>query len=391
MLYNEFCGEKVSRLGMGNMRLPTTEPRGPVDREAARRMIEGAYEAGINYFDTAFRYHNGESELVVGEVLSRYPRDSFYLATKLPGHMMNYRDGKLGFQGYLSGEEIGSIAEIFDSQLERCRVDYFDFYLMHNLADSSFDFYTNEELGVIGYLLEQKKAGRIRHLGFSTHARPDTLRRFLDLYPGVFEFCQIQLNYLDWQLQDAKGAYELLTERGIPVIVMEPCRGGSLASLDEEDKAAMKALRPDDSIASWAFRFVAALDNVKVCLSGMTTPEQLADNVKTFSSPAAFTDGERALLDHVVAKRVDLIPCTGCSYCTEACPMSLNIPRLISMYNEAKYGGSAALTFMLQAMKPEDMPSACIGCGACTSLCPQSIDIPDVMSKYAEILAKDAK
>ncbi len=389
MIYNEFCGKRVSRLGMGNMRLPTTAERGPIDREAARKMILDAYAAGVNYFDTAFRYHNGESEPLVGEVLSELPRDSFYLATKLPGHMMNYKDGKLGFQGYLAGETIGSISEIFESQLQRCRVDYFDFYLMHNVCDSSFGFYTNGELGVVPYLLEQKRLGRIRHLGFSTHARKDTLEKFLDLFPaGTFEFVQMQLNYLDWRLQDAKGAYELLTSRGIPVIVMEPCRGGSLAKLDEEDEAAMKALRPDDSIASWAFRFVASLENVKVCLSGMTKPEQLADNVKTFSAPSPLSPEEAAVLDAVIAKKLTLVPCTGCSYCTEGCPQSLNIPKLISMYNEASNGGGAALSFMLQAMGPDELPSACIGCGSCMSICPQGIAIPDIMTKFADILSK---
>ena len=167
MLYKPFADLKLSVLGMGNMRLPTAGEGGPIDREKARAVIERAYACGINYFDTAYRYHGGESESFVGEVLRQYPRDTWYLASKMPGHMMNFKDGRLGFQGYLAGEKIESIAQIFEEQLEKCGVDYFDFYLLHNVCESSWDFYTNETLDVVGYLLEQKKRGRIRNLGLS--------------------------------------------------------------------------------------------------------------------------------------------------------------------------------------------------------------------------------
>ncbi len=196
MLYKPFKDLKLSTLGMGNMRLPVGED-GKIDREKAQAIIDRAYENGVNYFDTAYRYHGGESEDFIGKVLKKYPRDTWYLASKMPGHMMNYKDGKLGFQGYLAGEEVKSIASIFEEQLEKCGVDYFDFCLLHNVCESSFDFYTNEELGVVRYLLEQKKAGNIRHLGFSTHGRAEAIREFLDHYPDTFEFVQIQLHYLD--------------------------------------------------------------------------------------------------------------------------------------------------------------------------------------------------
>lgn len=243
MIYKQFQDLQLSTLGMGNMRLPIAGQKGPIDREKAREIIAYAYQNGVNYFDTAYRYHDGESEEVVGEALKAFPRDTWYLATKMPGHMMNFQNGKLGFQGYLAGLEISSPAAIFEEQLKKCGVEYFDFYLLHNLNETSYDLYTNEDLGMVEYLLEEKKAGRIRHLGFSTHARPETIERFLNRY-DCFEFAQIQLNYLDWTLQDAKRKYEILVEHNLPVIVMEPCRGGRLTNLDPQTTAMLKEALP---------------------------------------------------------------------------------------------------------------------------------------------------
>ena len=387
MLYKPFQDLELSCLGMGNMRLPTVGERGPIDEDKAREIIEYAYEHGVNYFDTAYRYHGGASEPFVGKVLSQYPRDTWYLASKMPGHMMNYRDGKLGFQGYLAGEEVRSIAAVFEDQLERCAVDYFDFYLLHNVCETSFDFYTNEELGVVPYLLEQKKAGRIRHLGFSAHGRAETIARFLDRYPGIFEFVQIQLNYLDWDLQDAGRKYQLLEERHIPVVVMEPVRGGSLANLKPACEAMLREARPGDPAAAWAFRFLQSLPGVQVVLSGMSTLEQLKENIALFSKDDPATEEDKALLRKVVAAMADMVPCTACRYCCEACPQGLDIPKLISMYNEVNYSGSlGTLNFTLNAMKEEELPSACLSCGACQSLCPQNIPIPEVLQKFSQAL-----
>ncbi len=387
MLYKHFQDLKLSTLGMGNMRLPVVGERGPIDQEKARAIIERAYHQGVNYFDTAYRYHGGESEGFVGKVLSQFPRDTWYLASKMPGHMMNYKDGKLGFQGYLAGEEVKSIASIFDEQLSKCGVDYFDFYLLHNLCETSYDFYTNEESGVVRYLLEQKKAGKIRHLGFSAHGRADTIEKFLDHYPNTFEFVQIQLNYLDWELQDARSKYRLLEEMGIPVIVMEPVRGGSLANLRPDCQKLLKAARPEDSMAAWAFRFLQSLPGVQVVLSGMTTLEQLEENLQLFSQDNPATEDDKALLQKVVTSMTDLVPCTACRYCCEACPQGLNIPRLISMYNEINYDKSlGSLSFTLNAMSEKEMPSACLGCRACEKLCPQSIKIPEVLRRFNEAL-----
>lgn len=390
MIYKPFHNLSISTLGMGNMRLPTAGERGPIDEEKARQIIEYAYEHGVNYFDTAYGYHGGESERFVGRVLSQYPRASWHLATKMPGHMMRYSNGRLEFSGYMAGNKAASPADLFEEQLEKCGVAYFDFYLLHNLCETSYDFYTDQELGVVEYLLAQKKAGRIRHLGFSAHGRAETIDRFLDRN-GCFEFVQIQLNYLDWTLQEAGRKYEVITSHGLPVVVMEPCRGGRLAALNPTADAMLKKARPGDSIASWAFRFLQSLPNVQVVLSGMTTMEQVVENVRLFAAPDPTTEGEKELLRQAVAAMVSLVPCTACRYCCDACPQGLDIPKLISMYNDASFENPFTLNFTLGAMAEEELPAACLACGACSELCPQEIDIPAVMARFAETLAKRAK
>lgn len=387
MIYQSFQNLQLSTLGMGNMRLPTTGAGGPIDEQKAREIIEYAYEHGVNYFDVAYRYHGGEAESFVGKVLAQYPRDTWYLASKMPGHMMNYQDGKLGFQGYLSNFHVDAISEIFEEQLEKCGVDYFDFYLLHNVCETSYDFYTNEELGVIDYLLEQKQKGRIRHLGFSAHGRPETIDRFLN-WRNCFEFAQIQLNYLDWTLQEAGKKYDVLVKHGLPVIVMEPCHGGTLATLNESACQKLKAARPADSVASWAFRFLQSLPNVQVVLSGMTTLEQLQDNLATFSKKDPTTDAEKVMLAEIVQSLADFVPCTGCRYCCEDCPQGLEIPKLMTMYNELIFSGRNTLNFTLNAMTESELPSACIACGACQHACPQGIPVPEIMQKFAAALQK---
>ena len=325
----------------------------------------------------------------MGKVLSQYPRESWYLASKMPGHMMRYENERLEFVGYLTGHTAASPAEIFEEQLSKCGVDYFDFYLLHNLSETSYEFYTNEDIGIVEYLLAQKAAGRIRHLGFSAHGRAETVERFLE-WKDCFEFVQIQLNYMDWTLQEAGRTYEVITERGIPVVVMEPCRGGKLAALPERAEDILKAARPDDSIASWAFRFLQSLPNVQLVLSGMTTMDQIVENVGLFSAPDPTTKAERALLQQVVDTMLSLVPCTACRYCCDACPQNLDIPKLISMYNEASLGRLSTSDARLASMTAEELPAACLACGACMALCPQGIDIPDVMKRFNEILSKTA-
>ena len=379
MIYKPFKDLQLSYLGMGNMRLPTTSERGPIDENKAREIVEYAYAHGVNYYDTAFRYHGGESETFVGKVLGQYPRDSWYLASKMPGHMMSYKNGKLEMVGYLEGESILSISEVFEEQLRKCNVDYFDFYLLHNLSETSYGLYTDKDLRVVEYLQEQKKAGRIRHLGFSAHGKAQTIENFLN-WNDSFEFAQIQLNYMDWQLDGADETYKLLTDRGIPIIAMEPCRGGKLASLGTRANAMLKQARPDDSIASWAFRFLQSLPGVQVVLSGMTTMEQLVENIALFSNLDPTDAAQNALLSQVVETMAGLIPCTACRYCCDACPQGLDIPKIIDLYNAMDRDNPTPPT------DSELCLQNCIACGACVSLCPQNIDIPSVMQNFADAI-----
>jgi len=371
MFYNEACGERLSRLGFGCMRLPLTADKA-IDEQELQRMVDYAMAHGVNYFDTAWPYHGGHSELAVGKALARYPRETWFLADKYPGHQIasSYNP-----------------AEIFEEQLKKCGVEYFDFYLLHNVYENSYDVYTDPKWDILNYFLEQKRLGRIRHLGFSSHARPDTLERFLDYAAGSMEFCQIQLNYLDWTLQDAKTKYELLTRRGIPVWVMEPLRGGRLASLSEADESRLKALRPQESVASWSFRWLQNLPNVKMVLSGMSASAQMEDNVRTFTEESPQTPEEAALLLDIAEGLKGALPCTRCRYCCEGCPMQLDIPMLIHAYNDLKFAGSMTVPMQMDALPEDKLPSACIGCGACAAICPQKIDIPAAMREFADKLA----
>ena len=320
MIYSKFGEKQLSLLGFGAMRLPVKED-GTVDKEQVKTMVRHAMDHGVNYFDTAWPYHDGQSETVMGEVLSEYDRDSYYLATKYPGHQIS---------------ETYDPAALFEAQLEKCGVDYFDFYLLHNVYEKSMDVYLDPQWGILDYFKEQKRLGRIKHLGFSTHAQMDCLKEFLDACGEDMEFCQIQLNYLDWTLQDAKAKYDLLTEKGIPVWVMEPVRGGKLAKLDEANEQTLKALRPDEKIPAWAFRFLQGLPNVKMILSGMSDQTQMEDNVNTFADSKPLTQEETEVLLKIAESMKDSIPCTACRYCCKGCPMGLDIPMLIGIYNEIR-------------------------------------------------------
>ncbi len=375
MLYNDFKGSKISALGMGCMRLPCTVvgDRKLIDKAATKEMIAYALENGINYFDTAWPYHDGMSEPVMGELLSEYPRDSFYLATKFPGYDVSV---------------LSKVEEIFESQLKRCRTDYFDFYLCHNVTEKNIDGYFNESFGIIDYLKKQKKNGRIRHLGFSTHGSLHTIKRFLDAYGKDMEFCQLQINWLDWSFQRAKEKVALVSSYGLPVWVMEPVRGGRIATLTEEQEGRLRALREDASVPEWAFRFIQSLPEVVVTLSGMSNFDQLRENIATYGAAKPLNDAETATLfeisDEIVAKTA--VPCTGCNYCTAHCPMALDIPTLIKCYNEHAYSGDAIPQGALDAIDKEKCPNSCIGCRSCEELCPQGIRISEVMSDFTKRL-----
>lgn len=371
MIYSDFQNKKLSLLGFGAMRLPCLAD-GSIDEAQVAEMTRMAIEAGVNYFDTAYPYHGGQSERVMGRVLSHYSRESYYLATKYPGH-------QIISTGY-------NPAEVFEEQLQKCGVDYFDFYLLHNVNEKSMEVYMDPQWGIVDYFKEQKRLGRIRHLGFSSHAQVEGLEKFLDYCGADMEFCQIQLNYMDWTLQKAKEKYELLTARGIPVWVMEPVRGGKLAALGQEDAARLKALRPEASDASWGFRFLQGLPNVKMILSGMSNKEQMADNLATFARREPLNQSETETLFTIARGMMDLVPCTACRYCCEGCPQGLDIPSLLSVYNEIRVTPLVNAAMRIEFLPEEKKPSACIGCGKCARSCPQNIDIPKELKDLAQKL-----
>lgn len=375
MIYTDLANEKLSLLGFGAMRLPlvSDKPDAPVDEALTAEMVDYAISHGVNYFDTAYPYHNGESERIMGRILKKYPREQFYLATKYPGHQIS--------ASYHP-------ADIFEEQLAKCDVSYFDFYLLHNVYENSIQTYLDPKWGIIDYFLEQKRLGRIRHLGFSSHGRLENLEEFLDKCGGSMEFCQIQLNYLDWTLQGAKEKYELLTKRGIPVWVMEPVRGGRLADLGDAAAKRLNANHPAESVPSWAFRFLQGLPNVHMVLSGMSNMEQMKDNVKTFDERKPLTEEETEMLFEIAEGIKNSIPCTACRYCCEGCPKGLDIPMLLSTYNEIRFSQNLTVKMRLDALPKEKMPDACIGCGKCAKVCPQKIDIPEHLHALSDTLAK---
>ena len=375
MQYFDFHGKKLSRLGFGTMRLPLGE-NGQIDENKCAEMFDFAIKNGVNYFDTAFPYHSGLSEIVTGKILGRCPRDSYYLADKFPGHQI------------CADHEP---SRVFETQLKKCSVDYFDFYLLHNVYEGSIEVYEDEKWGIIPYFLEQKRLGRIKHLGFSTHGGADFLRSFLDKYGSDMEFCQIQMNYMDYTLEEGREKLEMLGERGIPVWIMEPLRGGKLAALSDEDTALLKAERPDESTASWAMRYLMSFENIGVILSGMSAPEQVRDNVKTFSSGEVIKDNEIALLYKIADGMKNSIPCTACRYCVGECPMGLDIPTLLAMYNDVRFHPSFNVGMRIDAMPEDKRPTACLGCGACAKMCPQKIDIPAYLAEFSETLDKMPK
>ena len=334
-------------------------------------MTDYAMEHGINYYDTAYPYHNGYSEIAIGKALAKYPRDSFNLVTKFPGHQF--------MKSY-------DCEAIFNEQLEKCGVEYFDFYLLHNIYENSLATYKNEEYGIIDYFFRQKELGRIRHLGFSTHIRAEGLEEVLDFLGERIEFCQIQLNYMDWTLQDARRKIDLLGSRGTPVMVMEPVRGGKLADLGEENNVRLKALRPDESIASWAFRWLMEIPEVGTVLSGMSSIGQMKDNVRTFEEVKPLSSQEWNMMLELAETMKKGVPCTACRYCCDGCPVGLDIPMLLAGYNDLKFSHGMTVYMQMDGTPAEKWPDNCIGCGACAAVCPQHINIPETLAEYAEML-----
>jgi predicted aldo/keto reductase-like oxidoreductase len=365
-------GEKISLLGFGCMRLPVIgENQENIDTELTSRMAAHAFEHGVNYFDTAYMYHGGQSESCIGQVLSAWPRQSFNLATKLPPWMV---------------EKEGDLERIFAEQLARCKVDYFDYYLLHNVSRSKLE--NIRKNNIIEQLNQKRRQGLIRNLGFSFHDRPAVLEMIVKA--NNWDFAQIQLNYFDWELQDAKKLYHILATNNLPVIVMEPVRGGALASLSPEAVSILQQANPAASPASWAIRFAASLPQVLTVLSGMSSLEQVRDNVATMEKFVPLSQAERQTIDQALAayRQSGAVPCTACQYCME-CPAGVDIPKVFAIYNEFRVH-RVDNTFLLNlgVLGEEKQPRNCVQCGQCLPKCPQQIAIPDLMESINQTVAE---
>lgn len=379
MISKTFQDKTLPLLGAGMMRLPTINGvYANIDEPQTEKMISYAMEHGVNYFDTAWGYHDGNSELVAGKILSTYPRDSFYLATKFPGYDLS---------------NMGKTEEIFEKQLQKCRVEYFDFYLVHNVCEKNIDAYLDESYGTFDYLREQKRNGRIKHLGFSAHGGYSVIKRFLEAYSEDIEFCQLQVNWLDWSFQETKKTAELVRSYHLPLWVMEPLRGGKLASLPTAHEALLQELRPYESIPSWAFRFLQSIPNVAIVLSGMSNMGQMKENITTFEKEDPLNANEMKVLHDIAQSMINevALPCTNCRYCTNYCPQELDIPFLLELYNQRKLTGEGDFraSMALSSLPEEKQPQACAGCSSCEAVCPQQLKIADALSDFATMMQKD--
>ncbi len=365
---------KMPKLGFGMMRLP--EKDGVIDHEQVCKMVDDYMKAGMNYFDTAYVYHGGKSEVAAREALvKRYPRDSFMLATKLPAWEI---------------KQPSDVDRLFNEQLSRAGVDYFDFYLLHSIEDGhNYDTYVKYDC--FNWGVKKREEGKIKHLGFSFHGTPGLLKEIVDSHPEI-EFVQIQLNYLDRknQVVQSQALYEILAERNIPMIIMEPVKGGMLANMQPAIEEVFKARQPEKSIASWALRFVGSLPGVMTILSGMSNEEQMLDNINTFKNFEPLAEDEFKLVDEVTEKVLSTpqIGCTACRYCCDGCPMKISIPDVFRTINTLRYYPNdwRAKAFYSRVSQAGGKASDCIGCGQCERVCPQHLPIIDLMKEAAEIL-----
>ncbi len=361
----ENLGISVPMLGFGSMRMPRNED-GTMNYEKCEDIIDKAYSNGIRYFDTAYGYCAGESEIIVGKALSKYSRESYYIADKLPSWLITSRE---------------KAEEIFDEQLKKCGVDYFDFYLLHTLDEKKW----KEKIlknDILDFVVQKKKEGKIKYLGFSFHDRYQVFEEILNYFS--WDFCQIQLNYMDTQLQAGLRGYELAKSKGIGLVIMEPVKGGLLAKLPDRFEDVFKKERPDKSIASWAMRFLADKENIKVILSGMSNYEMLLDNLDTFNNYIPLTENDKNAIDTVAKMLKESVKngCTQCGYCMP-CPNGVNIPKIFNawnMYSIFGEGGSAKNQWR-ETANTNSLPENCIGCGKCETECPQGIKIISDLQK----------
>lgn len=355
MIFNDFCGKKISRLGFGCMRFPKTY-------EETKECIDTAMAAGVNYYDTAYVYNN--SEVTLSKCLEGYDRSSYYLTSKLPVFRCETKE---------------DVKKYFEESCERLQTNYIDFYLLHALnADSVAKI---KELGIIDEMKKYIAEGRIKHLGFSIHAPKEVLLDALELYD--FDFVQIQLNYLDMIHEPGYEGYEILTERNIPVVIMEPVKGGMLANVPAPLNAPFTNYNPNYSNASYCFRFLMQFPNIKIILSGMSSLEQVKDNLNTFDKEEVFTKEMADAIEEVKNNilKIKKVDCTGCRYCMP-CPFGVDIPGNFAVLNKRTMGEVLNNSWYKQTKYPENATAdKCKECGACMKHCPQGINIPKMLKE----------
>lgn len=357
---------EVPLLALGCMRLPMRN--GEIDQQELDRMVDYCMEHGANYFDTAYMYVDSKSELAIGKSLKRYKREDFILADKSPIYKMKTRE---------------DVREIFDEQLKKCQVEYFDFYMCHNINKNTVDTYRN--VAMYDELVKLKKEGKIKYLGFSFHGTPDILREVVKEHK--WDFAQLQINYLDWDVVKAKEQYDIVQAEGIPVIVMEPLRGGGLVNLSDKALAKLKEHYPDTTPASFGLRWAASRKNVVTVLSGMSNLQQVKENIQTFIDYKEMTEDEIKVADEIskIIQSQGEINCTACKYCMEVCPRGINIPAAFALYNQYKISKSKmSFTMYYDTLSESEQPDACIKCGLCSKNCPQNLDIPALLTKIAD-------
>lgn len=361
-------GLDLPRLGYGCMRFPTNDNK--IDFAASKELINYAYNHGLNYFDTAYNYHNEESEVFLGKVLADFKRESYFLTSKLPVWKI---------------KKPADAEKYFNEQLKKCNTDYFDFYLLHSLNKKTIE--TAEKYNLYDFLAEKKQEGKIKNIGFSFHDSNEVLQKFASAHK--WDFVQLQINYWDWNENNAKSLYETLEKLDLPCFVMEPVRGGFLSSFAPDVTKRFKDYNKDASISSWALRWVASLPNVAIILSGMSNMEQLKDNIGTFTDLKPINNDEQKIISTVIEdlRKINAVPCTGCRYCMD-CQYGVDIPEIFEIYNDYKKTENKTLAansyFMLD---DKERAGSCMKCGECMKKCPQHILIPDELEKiHSEML-----
>lgn len=369
----QFAGKEFPLIALGCMRLPMRD--GKIDMVELDKMVEYAMSHGANYFDTAYMYVEGKSENAIGEILKQYPRESFYLADKCPAYLVNSK---------------ADVTKLFNEQLKKCQVDYFDNYMVHNINKNTINNYRDNDM--YGEILKLKKEGRVKNMGFSFHGDPEMLREVI--HEHKWDFCQLQLNYLDWEVINGKELYEIADEAKVPVIVMEPLRGGGLCNLPEKAAAKLKESCPDDTQASFGLRWVTSKPRVFTILSGMSNFQQMKENIDTFTNFREFTAEELQTAAEVakIIQSQGAINCTACRYCMEVCPRGINIPAIFGLYNVYKTNDNGFMFGVnYNALKDSEKADKCINCHLCSKNCPQGLDIPALLKKVEETVERAGK